>query len=90
VLEALAAGCLPVLPNRLVYPEIAPASGLYADAGEDIDSEARHAADLIERQGVAISAGRGEAAPVDQYAWRALKGRYIDVLSSVAASGLSA
>jgi glycosyltransferase involved in cell wall biosynthesis len=90
VLEALAAGCLPVLPNRLVYPEIVPASGLYADAGDDIATEARHAADLIERQGAAITAGRGEVAPVDQYAWRALKGRYIDVLSSVAASGLSA
>ena len=95
VLEALAAGCLPVLPNRLVYPEFVPPSGLYADAGGDIAAEARHAVDLIERQArsVPLALERSGAMVDDsclpaqlrrRFAWSHLKSDYESVMLSLA------
>ncbi len=84
ILEALASGCLPVLPDRLVYPEFVPRSGLYPDAGDDIDAEACHAVGLIERQGACVRAGRAQGPDVQRFAWRALKGAYEEILLSLA------
>jgi len=95
VLEALAAGCLPVLPNRLVYPEFVPPSGLYADAGGDIAAEARYAVDLIERQArsVPLALERSGAMVDDsclpaklrrRFAWSHLKSDYESVMLSLA------
>ena len=48
VIEAMAAGCVPVLPNRQVYPELVPASYLYASSPDNLAAEAEAAVDLIE------------------------------------------
>ena len=36
VLEAMASGCWPLVPNRLAYPEFVPQASLYADADDAI------------------------------------------------------
>jgi glycosyltransferase involved in cell wall biosynthesis len=98
VLEALAAGCLPVLPNRLVYPELVPASGLYASVVDDLAAEAGHAADLIERQACvvasAVSSLRINPAAVplqlslQRFAWRELKPAYEAEMLALAHTGV--
>ncbi|UTW12621.1 tRNA-queuosine alpha-mannosyltransferase domain-containing protein [Marinobacterium rhizophilum] len=98
VLEALAAGCLPVLPDRLVYPEFVPASGLYADGGNDIETEARHAACLIERQAARIAGSAPAVRPGEnlsaqlrrRFAWASLKGDYESLLLAQAQAGAGA
>ncbi len=47
VLEAVASGCLPAVPDRLSYPEIYPARFRYASHLEDAAGEARAAARLV-------------------------------------------
>jgi len=49
VLEAVALDCVPVLPDRQVYPELFGRSYLYESHLNDIEKEARAAADLIQR-----------------------------------------
>ncbi|MFE8069570.1 DUF3524 domain-containing protein [Marinobacteraceae bacterium S3BR75-40.1] len=49
VLEAMASGCLPVVPDRLAYPEYVPASCRYPSHEEAPVREARAAAELIIR-----------------------------------------
>jgi len=48
VIEAMAAGCIPVLPNRQVYPELVPPGYVYASSPEDPAAEAAAAVALIE------------------------------------------
>ncbi len=57
VLEAVAAGCVPIVPAREAYPELFAAEYSYPDCGDDIPAEAAHAAALIEKQAMD---GRGE------------------------------
>jgi glycosyltransferase involved in cell wall biosynthesis len=54
VLEAVAAGCLPVVPDRLAYPAIYPPQFRYACEGGD-DGEARAAATLVGELAAAIA-----------------------------------
>nr|WP_283248004.1 DUF3524 domain-containing protein [Marinomonas lutimaris] len=49
VLEAVALGCVPVLPDRQVYPELFGNQFLYPSDLKDIQSEAERAVDLILR-----------------------------------------
>jgi glycosyltransferase involved in cell wall biosynthesis len=62
VLEAVAAGCLPAVPDRQAYPEIYPARFCYR-CHDDIETEARAAADLV--AGLAAELERGRVAPPD-------------------------
>ncbi|MEO9274162.1 DUF3524 domain-containing protein [Marinomonas sp. 5E14-1] len=49
VLEAVALGCIPVLPNRQVYPELFGDAFLYESHLDNVDEEARSVVDLIEK-----------------------------------------
>ncbi|TYL48105.1 DUF3524 domain-containing protein [Marinomonas sp. IMCC 4694] len=49
VLEAVALGCVPVLPNRQVYPELFDDAYLYKSYLDDMEKEAASAVDLIQQ-----------------------------------------
>lgn len=80
VLEAVAAGCIPVLPNRLVYPEWFAASYLYSkDARPRVS--AKSARQLIE----AFTDHQGKREAPDIYAllWKELAPRYQKILADL-------
>lgn len=92
VIEALSAGCFPLLPRRLAYPEVVAGfgtdgrdDGLYAGDGDDLEARleqvvARHRAGGL-WQGAATR-GRDLAA---RYAWSQLVAEWDDAV--VAAAG---
>ncbi len=83
VLEAVALGCLPVLPSHQVYPELFENSHLYSQ------NNARQAADLIEHMAKASFDKTGIEkycfAALDAKANQLLLDRYRELLSSVCA-----
>lgn len=50
MLEAMAAGCRALAPDRLAYPEYVPSSWRYPDRKDDIGAEAQGAAEVLLRQ----------------------------------------
>jgi glycosyltransferase involved in cell wall biosynthesis len=79
VVEAIAAGCRPVLPNRLSYPSLIPQryhdSVLYPDGG------------LAESLITAIAdpgSPPGLASSMDRYSWDAMASEYDDRLEAIA------
>jgi glycosyltransferase involved in cell wall biosynthesis len=79
VIEAIAAGCVPLLPDRLSYPEIIPerwhSAVLYGEDG--LEGRLRDVlADLPAAQARVV----GLAASMDRYDWSRLVGRYDDLL----------
>jgi glycosyltransferase involved in cell wall biosynthesis len=82
VLEAVAAGCVPVLPGRLAYPELVPAQFLYASHETDLPREAQAAADLIEQ----VIADRPKAPSVKGFFWSELRPAYAELIDRVANS----
>ena len=88
VVEAIAAGCYPVLPRRLAYPEIL--SGLAGDSGEMFyDGSARELAsrlaELADRPGDLWRGDpeRGRSA-VARFLWPNLRSRLDDALAAAA------
>ncbi|MFV2001070.1 MAG: DUF3524 domain-containing protein [Acidimicrobiia bacterium] len=80
VIEAIAAGALPILPDRLVYPERIDA--LSADPDRSLYSSPTHAVDLI-RDALETAADPGLALGTDQYDWSRVAPRYDDVLEAL-------
>ena len=78
VLEAIAEGCIPILPDRQVYPELVSESYLYNSYQTDIETEARSAVELI------LSASEQVAPDVSGFSWASLKPRYRDILQQTA------
>ena len=83
VVEAITAGALPVLPDRLSYPELVP-DGSYLYAG---------AADLVDRLRWALTDHDGRRASaalaakhVEQFAWPVVAPRYDALLAATAAA----
>ena len=71
-LEGIALGCVPVLPERMSYPELVSSEYLYESCMEDILKEAHSAAGLIES-----FVDRPLRAPrVDNLFWRPMKAKY--------------
>lgn len=83
VVEGIAAGSHPVLPNRLVYPERIAAIG--ADPAASLYDSPEEAADLIER---ALNSGADPALAesTTQYDWSVVAKQYDETLSSLVAS----
>jgi glycosyltransferase involved in cell wall biosynthesis len=69
VIEAVRAGCLPVLPKRLSYPELFAEDYLYPDGGlyEHLKTA------ITERRTLAVADGR---AMTERFSWPVLDGRY--------------
>ena len=86
VLEAVACGCLPAVPDRQAYPEIYPSRFRYAVHPDDPAQEAEAAAGLICR--LADLLGEGGASPPDVSAFGLvrLQPRYSELLTSLARS----
>jgi len=79
VLEAVALGCVPVLPNRQVYPELFDDHYLYVSDIKNIQIEANSAVDLIVKL-----FKNGEKAPsVNQYLAEELLPHYDGLIKSM-------
>ena len=83
IVEAMAAGAFPVLPNRLVYPERIPAARrhrcLYDDQGELTEKVTW----AIENRDEATAIGGALAATVQQYDWSVVAPTYDAVLEDL-------
>ena len=78
VMEAVASGCLPVVPSRQAYPEIYPASYCYPSHPDDPEREARAAADLIRELAPQLASGSAQAPDVTRFSRQELAPRYRD------------
>jgi len=85
VLEAVAAGCVPIAPEREVYPELFAPEYLYPDCGDDIPAEAALAAALIEKQAVKSHGERLMVPDVQRFSLDALSPIYKTMLSEAIA-----
>lgn len=84
VLEAEAKGCIPVLPDRLVYPELFGSEYVYDDCCGDIDKEAKAAANMIERQGKLIRDGKAVMPSAKRFSWSELGLTYAKLIQDLA------
>jgi glycosyltransferase involved in cell wall biosynthesis len=84
VLRAVAAGCVPVVPDRLAYREIYPAELRYTSATSQPEREARAAADLIGELARRIAQGERPVPLVDRFSVDALAPRYRELLGALA------
>lgn len=84
VVEAVAAGALPLLPHRLAYPELVPgpAPYLYGSPAELVD---RLVWALTDRDGRRRSADAARH-HVQRFGWSVVAPRYDDLLSAIAAA----
>ncbi len=80
VLEAVARGCLPCVPDALAYPELYPARFRYA-ADEAADASARAAAARIETLAGDLARGAAAAPSVAPWQGAALAPRYAQALA---------
>ncbi len=85
VLEAVACGCVPVLPDREVYSEFFAEEQLYPDFKDDVIAEAKAATDIIEKHAELIRSGDGRPPSVEHFSWSMLKSEYQDVMIKVVA-----
>lgn len=81
ILEAVGAGCLPLVPDRLAYPEWFGAKGCYREsAGETLEA-------AISAMYLALAEGHLGAAPdISFLSWQALLPRYRRALSDASAA----
>jgi glycosyltransferase involved in cell wall biosynthesis len=85
VLEGVAAGCLPVVPDRLAYPEFIPDSFRYDSFPEDQDREVEVLANVLEGLCRNPEATRKTEVPDLGYlSWEILGPRYRKIFEEVA------
>ena len=81
MLEAMAAGCLALAPDRLAYPEYIPGTQRYASVEDDVEREAEGAAATLKELLI------GNESPAVPEAWRLsrLEGHYRRLLEALLA-----
>ena len=87
VLEAVARGCLPLVPARQVYPELVTAPFLYASCEDAPEQEAAGAVAALEALGEQLARSEIEPPSIEAFTTGALAGRYREQLSSVSIQG---
>lgn len=84
VLEAVQAGCLPVVPARLAYPELLPASCCYDAHSESPEQESEALANHLAQLAQLHASGSLPAAPdISSLSWVNMTSRYRDLLHSM-------
>lgn len=85
VMEAVAAGCVPLLPNRLCYPEFYPANNLYG--GEGLAGQAIAACEkliqLLEQKKQGPLLAQLQPPSVEAFYWQQLAPRYQSILAEL-------
>lgn len=76
VLEAVVKGCIPVLPDREVYPELFGADYIYPHYGTDIKKEAKAAVDMIILRAEQINSGQLSVPDAQRFSWSELSEQY--------------
>lgn len=83
VLEAVALGCHPVVPDRLAYRELFARSNRYPSYPDDAARESRALAQTLAEYANALERRRAESAPpVDSLSWSNLEDAYREMLFS--------
>lgn len=85
ILEAIAAGCIPIVPNRLVYPEIIPEAHCYTSVMNDMQSEAESAVTLLCKHARLIAIGSGNQPDISPFTSAELVSQYEALFCSTAA-----
>jgi len=84
VLEAVAAGCLPLVPDRLAYPEFIPARLRYASFDEDEERESQELAARLEELCRDPERTRRIKVPdLGHLSWERLGKRYREIINAV-------
>ena len=83
VMEAVASGCLPVVPSRQAYPEIYPSTYCYPSHPDDPEREARAAADLIRELATLLASGSAQPPDLTRFSRQQLAPRYKDALMAL-------
>ena len=85
VLEGVAAGCLPVVPDRLAYPEFFPEEFRYSSFEDDEEREVQELAGRLEELCRDPEETRKLSVPnLEHLSWRKLGDRYRKVIKEVA------
>ena len=84
MLEAMAAGCIPVAPGRLAYPEYIPAEYLVESLPDNPEQEAQGMAARVIDLAQAFMHGNPAKCPdVSSLSWPSLRAAYNDLLTSM-------
>ena len=83
VMEAVAAGCIPVVPDRLCYREIYPSHFRYDSHVGDPQQEAESAVELIQEWALNIPAGKACAPDMSAFAIEHLSALYRQSLQNL-------
>lgn len=87
ILEAVAAGCIPLVPDRLAYPEWFSTDYRYPSTPKDSEMEAQQLADKLTTLAIQLENGHLPEVPdVSGLSWSALQDRYRDMISELASS----
>lgn len=76
ILEGVALGCVPIVPNRLAYQDFIPESYRYASIENDVGKEAINAADKLTQLIANLNCNHTAVAVAREMAWEKLKTEY--------------
>ncbi len=82
ILEAITAGCIPIVPHRLVYPEIIPEAYCYTSLLDDVQAEAEAAVALLGKQAHSIALDGGNRPDVSRFTSVVLAPQYEALFSA--------